>query len=138
MAKITISESKSLNKSSVSQMILYLYNLFNNYLVVAYDAKSHVKVFNQGIQSLENRKLLINMGYSTKHASQSCDEDNERSHCSLLDWSKSIKLQRQYLDENGAIPNDNGVMHTALEDFFVLNPHQRKAYDEALKNYLNE
>ena len=138
MAKIMISKSKSLNKSSVPEITLCLYNSSNSYAVVVYDAKFHIDAFNQGIPSLENRKVLTIEGYSTKHGSGSCDEYPEKFHFSLLDQIKIIKFGRQYLDENEAIPNNNRITQTTLEDFLILNPHQRKTYDEALKNYLNE
>ena len=64
-----IFEGKFLNKLSVPEITLCLYNSFNSYLVVDYDAKSYADVFNQGIPSLENRKGLTIKGYSTKHGS---------------------------------------------------------------------
>ena len=138
MAQIMILENESLNISSNSEITLCLYNLFNNYSLVAYDAKVHVHAFNSGIPSLKNKKVLTITGYSTKHGSQSCDENPGKFYFSLFDWDKSIKFQRQSLKENETIPTNNEVTQTTLEDFFELNPYQRKAYNEALKEYLNE
>ena len=106
--------------------MLRIYNSFNNYLIVVYDAKFHVGLFKKGIPSLEDRKVLIIIGYATKHGSQSCDEDPDEFHYTLLDWDKNIRFRKEYIREHGVIPDNDRITQKTLNDFFVLNPYQKK------------
>ena len=96
MAKIIISGNKFFNEWNIPEITLCLYNSFDNYLVLAYDAKSYVDVFNQGIPLLGNRKILTIKEYLRKYGSQSCDEDYEKFHCSLLDWGKILNFETAF------------------------------------------
>ena len=92
MENTMISRNKSFNKTSVPEITLCLYNLFNNYFLIAYDVVSYFDVFNQGISSLEIIKVLNIGEYSMKHGSWNCGDNPKKCHCSLLDWAKSVKF----------------------------------------------
>ena len=138
MAKIMVSENKSVDDSSVPQIMLCLYNSFNNYSVVAYDAKFHVDLFNQGIPSLKNRKVLTIMGYGKKYGSRSCDENPNEFNFTLLDWGKEIRFRWKYIREHGVVPDNNRITQKTLDGFFLINPYQKKSYEEASDNFLEE
>ena len=55
-----------------------------------------------------------------------------------MDWSKEIRLRCMYIKEHGEVPNNNRITQKTLEDFFLLNPNQKNAYKQALKNLLEK
>ena len=118
MAKIMFVENKFVKKNSFSEIVLLLYNSFNNYSVVAYDAKFHVDVFNQGIPSLENRKVLSIKGYVKNFGSRSCEENPNEFNFTFLDWGKEIKFRSKYIREHDVIPDNNKITKKTLNDFF--------------------